>query len=198
MIVAGLILAGGKSRRMGGRDKAFVELGGKPLIARAIARLSPQVDRLWISANGDPAGFAAYGLPVLPDSIPGFAGPLAGVLAGLELAATFGVSHLLSVAVDTPFFPSDLATRLADGASGEIAIAARDGRVHPVCGLWPVSCADALRQALRRGESRVQDFVAARAHRLVDFRGETGDPFFNINTPDDLVMAERRLAGSAS
>lgn len=195
--IAGTILAGGKSRRMGGGDKALRMLAGRPLLAHAVARLQPQVSALAINANGDPARFAAFGLPVVPDSIGDFAGPLAGILAGLEWAAEQpGVTHLATAPADSPFAPFDLVERLRAVPADRIAIAACNGETHQVFGLWPVAAAPVLREWLETGQSRkVLAFVESRRHRVVAFEpvwtvvGEI-DPFFNVNTPDDLTEAE--------
>ncbi|MDB5409048.1 MAG: molybdopterin-guanine dinucleotide biosynthesis protein, partial [Rhodospirillales bacterium] len=149
MTIAGILLAGGLSRRMGGGDKTLRRLGGQPILARIIARVAPQVQALALNANGDPARFAEYGLPVVPDSVAGFAGPLAGVLAGLDWAAGLpGVTHVASFATDAPFVPTNLVARMQtaiahDGA--DLACAASGGRTHPVFGLWPVDLREALR-----------------------------------------------------
>jgi molybdopterin-guanine dinucleotide biosynthesis protein A len=181
MRIAGVILAGGRGRRMGGADKALIPLRGRPLIAHAIARLSPQVTALAISANGDPARFAAFGLPVLADADP--RGPLSGVLAGLGWAA--GHDALVTVAVDTPFFPADLVARLA--AAGAPAMAASRGDLHPTFALWPLTAAPALQAFLASGaHPRVTDFARSLHAATVAF--DDGD-FSNINTPDDLSAA---------
>src|SRR5579859_1574255 len=147
---AGLVLAGGLARRMGGGDKALLPLAGRPLLAHVLDRV--RLGPIAISANGDPARFSQFGLPVLPDGIPDQAGPLAGILAGLEWAAALPeVDHLISVPADTPFLPPDLVARLIaarDAADAEIALAASGGRLHPVVGLWPVALAADLRRAL--------------------------------------------------
>jgi molybdopterin-guanine dinucleotide biosynthesis protein A len=196
--IAGMVLAGGQSRRMG-REKSFVTLGGTPLIANAIARLRPQVDILAINANGDPQRFAAFGLPVIGDTVPGFAGPLAGILAGLEWAATAKAHWLATVSVDTPFFPTDMVARFAGAARpGEIAIARSGGEVHPVFGLFPVTAATSLAAFLTApGTRRVKDWFATRRTVAVDFEALSPgdiDPFFNVNTPADLKRAGRILA----
>jgi molybdopterin-guanine dinucleotide biosynthesis protein A len=193
MSIAGLILAGGRATRMGGRDKAEIELAGQTLLARTIARARPQVGRLLISANRDPALFAPYGLPVLPDTIGDHWGPLAGLLAGLDhLAEAWPqIGWLASFPTDSPFFPETLVARLAEALPGhQIAMATSRGRPEPVFSLWPVSLADELRGALSNGVRKVEDF--ARRYRLtsVDF---PGDAFFNVNTPEDLQQAAKRL-----
>jgi molybdopterin-guanine dinucleotide biosynthesis protein A len=193
--IAGLILAGGRATRMGGEDKALLPVAGRPLVEHAIERLRPQVSMLALSANGDPRRFAWTGLPVIPDGVPGFAGPLAGILAGLEWAAERGADAVVSVAVDTPFFPSDLVARLKAAAEAEgatAAVAATRGpkgvRPHPTFGLWPVAGRGALAAAMADGMRRVRDWSAACGAATAVFDAE-GEPFFNLNTPDDLVRA---------
>lgn len=204
MSVAGVILAGGLARRMGGVDKALVEIGGRPLIELVIERLRPQVDELVINANGDPGRFAAFGLPVVPDPVPGFAGPLAGVLAGMRWAAERGHGHVVSAAADTPFFPSNLVAQLRAAAEAEgapIAMAAtidaeRGLSEHPTFALWPVALADDLEEALTRGALRKIIVWAARhGFARAVFEGG-GMPFFNINTPEDVARAERIMAAA--
>lgn len=199
----GLVLAGGRSRRMGGGDKGLLTLGGRPLLAHVIGRLAPQVGTLALNANGDPARFAAFGLPVEPDGVPDQPGPLAGVLAGLDRAAAEGAAAVVTVAADTPFLPADLVARLeaAAGPSG-FAIAASDGpdgalRLHPTAGLWPVSLREALRAALARGERKVALWAQAQGAAVCPFPSGPADPFFNVNTPDDLAAAEALLAAGA-
>lgn len=198
MEIAGVILAGGRSSRMGGRDKAFVELGRRPLIGHAIERLGAQCAPLAINANGGAERFAAFGLPVLPDDPPDYAGPLAGVLAGLDWAAAEGCSHIVTVAVDTPFFPRDLVARLRaeTGPSGLALAASGEGKIwrHPTFGLWPVALRDDLRAALGEGMRKIVLWADLHDPGRADFGVDGGDPFFNINTPDDLAEAERMLA----
>jgi len=201
--VVGLLLAGGQSRRMGGGDKALRPLGGIPLIDRVIERLRPQVNALVLNVNGDPARFARLGLPVAADSVPGFAGPLAGVLAGLDWAFSHrsDCPYVVSVATDAPFLPIDLVARLAQGldeASADIACAASGGRAHPVFGLWPVRLRYDLRRALVDQAIRKVDLWTAR-HRLttVSFADHPVDPFFNANRPEDLETAAALLAVAA-
>ncbi len=206
MRIAGVILAGGLARRMGGGDKALLPLGGEPLLARVIDRLRPQVEEIVLNANGDPARFARFGLPVVPDTVEGFAGPLAGVLSGMRWAAARGYSHVASAAGDTPFFPEDLVARLRAAAEAEgrpIALAATDDperglSEHPTFGLWPVALADDLEAAL--AEERMRKVVvwcerhgAARAV----FDEAPRLPFFNVNTPEDMLEAERILGEQA-
>ena len=202
--MAGLVLAGGQSRRMGGGDKSLRLLGGRPLIAHVIDRLAPQVGPLAISANSDPALFRAFGLPVLADTVAGSAGPLAGVLAGMVWAARDPVlTHLATAATDTPFFPRDLVARLLDqAAEGRIVLARSFGRCQPVFGLWPLALRGDLADWLAQGDSRKVQVWAAR-HPLaeVDFTpDEAGapDPFFNANTPEELAEAEAMLATGAT
>ena len=196
--IAGVLLAGGQSRRMGGGDKSLRLLGGKPILARVIERSRPQVAVLALNANGDPARFAGFGLPVIADSVPDFAGPLAGVLAGLDWAATLpGITHLASFATDAPFLPRDLVPRLVAGLGGgrcRLACAASGGQAHPVFGLWPVDLRAELRHALVDEEIRKVDrFTARYTLAQVDFPIGEVDPFFNTNRPEDLAAAEQLL-----
>ncbi len=194
----GVILAGGLATRMGGGDKALRELHGQPILAHVIERLRPQVAGMALNANGDPARFAGWGLPVLADSVEGFAGPLAGVLAGLDWAAAEGAESIVTVAADTPFFPGDLVARLTAGAAAagtSIALAAtpEGDRVnrHPTFGLWPVALREDLRAALEGGLRKVVLWTDRHGAVTVTFPAEPFDPFFNINTPEDLAQAER-------
>ncbi|MFC0341905.1 molybdenum cofactor guanylyltransferase MobA [Paracoccus niistensis] len=185
--IAGIVLAGGQSRRMGGGDKGLLDLGGRPLIAHVIERLGCVCA---ISANGDPARFAGFGLPVLPDSLPDWPGPLAGVLAGMDWAAGQGIPRIVTAAADTPFFPRDLAARL--GAAEAPVVMAISGGDHPAFAMWEVSLRDDLRAALVSGTRRMRDWMDAQGAVRVEIPGD--DPFFNINTPADLDAARRRLA----
>lgn len=197
-----LLLAGGKSRRMGGGDKNLLDVAGKPLMAHVIERCVPQGMPAVINANGDAGRFAGFGLPVIADVVDGFAGPLAGVLTGLEHAATHhpDVTHVISLATDAPFLPLDLADRLmaavADGA--EMAQARSSGRRHPVFAIWPVAIAGDLRVALvDEGLRKIDDFTARHDCAVIDFTAEgegAPDPFTNLNTPEDLDMARDLLA----
>ncbi len=193
--LAGLLLAGGQSRRMGGGDKCLLPLGGKPVLAHVISRLQPQLKVLALNANGDPARFRAFGLPVIPDSLPGNLGPLAGVLAGLEWAQTQGnIDSLLTVPTDAPFLPPDLAQRLCaarDQGDADMATVSSFGQRHPVIGLWPVSAAADLRQALLRDGLRKVDAWTARYRLAVATYTDEPDPFFNLNRPEDLAQATR-------
>ena len=199
MKVVGLLLAGGQSRRMGGGDKAMRLLGGIPVLDRVIGRLRPQVEVLVINANGDPARFARFALPVVADSVPGFAGPLAGVLAGLDWAVAHrpDCPYVVSVATDAPFLPVDLVGRLAEGldrANADLACAASGGRSHPVFGLWPVRLRDDLRRAVVDQAIRKVDLWTARYElAMVPFADQPVDPFFNANRPEDLETAAALL-----
>jgi len=202
--VAGVILAGGQSRRMGGGDKALRTLGGETLLAHVIARARPQVRMLALNANGDPKRFSAFALPVIADAVAGFAGPLAGVLTGLEWAHANapGLDWLASFATDAPFFPRDLVTRLLRAASDEradLACAASGGRTHPVFGLWPLRLAADLRRAVvEEGIRKVEDWTGRYRVAVVDFPIRPFDPFFNANRPEDLAEAEQLLATGQS
>lgn len=197
----GVILAGGLSRRMGGGDKCLLPLEGKPLLRHAMERLAPQVAGLVLNANGDPARFAAFGLPVVADSIEGFAGPLAGVLAGLDYAAAHGFDRIVTAAADTPFLPADLVDRLQDAAGKEgtpMAMAAtpdpeRGLSRHPTFALWPISLREDLRQALVDGTRKVIAWTDRHGCASVPFDTDPIDPFFNVNTPDDLARARQML-----
>ena len=189
----GVILAGGLATRMGGGDKGLRELGGRTVLSRVIDRLSPQVAGLALNANGDARRFAEYGLPVIPDSIEGHAGPLAGVLAGLDWAAGQGAETIVTAAADTPFFPGDLVPRLilaTEGMEHPLALAASPEGRHPTFGLWPVALRDDLRAALQAGLRKVVLWTDRHGGRLAKFPGGDPDPFFNVNTPEDLALAE--------
>jgi molybdopterin-guanine dinucleotide biosynthesis protein A len=194
--VTGCILAGGLARRMGGGDKGLIRLGGRLVIDHVLDRLKPQVSQTVLNANGDPARFSEYGLPVVADSVEGFAGPLAGVLAALEWARdNTSAEWVATAATDTPFFPADFVTRMLtaiEAAGADMACAASDGRHHPVFGLWPVRLAADLRHALVEQDIRKVDIWTAR-HKLVtvEFAAEPHDPFFNVNRPEDVEEAER-------
>lgn len=200
--VLGVILAGGLARRMGGGDKALLPLGPGTLLDAVIARARPQVAALLLNANGDPARFARFGLEVAADPLPGFLGPLAGVLAGMEAALRRDppLPWVASLAADTPFFPADLVARLLDAVAregAELACAASGGRTHPVFGLWPSRLAGALRRALaEEGERKIDAWTARHRLAVVDWPTEPLDPFFNVNTPSDLAEASRLLAAN--
>lgn len=192
----GVILAGGQARRMGGGDKGLLKLGDATLLDLVIARIAPQVSRLALNANGDPERFADFHLPVIADTVPDFAGPLAGVLAGLDWAAEDGATHIVTVAADTPFFPTDLAPRLqraAEKAGAPIALARTvDGR-HPTFGLWPVALREDLRNALSEGTRKIIRWAEKEGAASADFSADRFDPFFNVNTPEDLSEAQRMI-----
>lgn len=203
MNVTGLLLAGGLSRRMGGGDKSLCPLAGRPLLQHVIDRLRSQVHALVLNANGDPARFARFGLPVVADTVPDFAGPLAGVLAGLDWAAANrpDCPFIVSVATDAPFLPGDLVARLAEemhAAGAELACAASGGQAHPVIGLWPVRLRADLRQALvTEGIRKVDQWTARYRLATVPFADRPIDPFFNANRPEDLERAETMLGPAA-
>jgi molybdenum cofactor guanylyltransferase len=199
-----VILAGGLARRIGGGDKPMREIGGQTILARVVARLAPQCDGLVLNANGQPARFAAFGLPVIEDSVAGFAGPLAGVLAALDWVAEqrSGIRWIVSAPGDCPFLPRDLAARLHRARSeqdAQLAVAASGGRAHPVIGLWNVTLRDELRQALTsEGVRRVDRWTARYRIATVSWPTAPFDPFFNINTADDLAEAGRLVAVDAA
>ena len=190
----GVVLAGGLARRMGGGDKALLPLGAGVVLDEVLARLEPQVAGVVLNANGDAGRFAAFGLEVVPDSLDGFLGPLAGVLAGMEWAAKQGGSHVVSVAGDTPFFPGDLVPQLMLAAeTAPIALAATSDGRHPTFGLWPVALAAELRAALEGGLRKVVAWTDEMGCASATFPDQPFDPFFNINTPEDLARAEALL-----
>ena len=197
----GVLLAGGLARRMGGGDKCLQPLGGRPILGHVIERSRPQCAALLLNANGEPARFGGFDLPVAPDLVEGFAGPLAGVLTGMAWAREHRpeLPWIATFATDTPFFPTDLVARLVEAVEregAELACASSGGRAHPVFGLWTVRLEDDLRRAMADEGIRKVDIWTAR-HRLVqvDFATQPFDPFFNTNRPDDLAEAERLLAG---
>jgi molybdopterin-guanine dinucleotide biosynthesis protein A len=197
--ILGVILAGGGAVRMGGGDKCLLKLGGRPILAHVVERLAPQVDGVALSANGDPERFAGFGLPVLPDGLMD-AGPLAGVLAGLDWAAARGARGIVTAAADTPFLPRDLVTALraaAHAADRSLAMAMTPGEAgldaHPTFGLWPVAQREELRTALAAGTRRLAAWAEARGCARAIFH-DRGEPFFNVNTPEDLARARAMLA----
>lgn len=196
----GLVLAGGLARRMGGGDKALIQIGGAPILDRVLARLKPACAQLILNANGDPARFAAYRLPVVADRVPDFAGPLAGVLAGLDWAAQNrpDLGWVASAPADCPFLPSDLVPRLhaaARAARLPLACARSGAWRHPVVGLWPVALRGELRHALlSEGLHKIETWTARYGVALGDWPAEPIDPFFNVNTPEDAAEAERLAA----
>jgi molybdenum cofactor guanylyltransferase len=191
-----MLLAGGQARRMGGGDKPLIRIAGRPILAWLMDRLAPQCTGFILNANGDSRRFAEFRVPVIADDIQGYAGPLAGILAGLDWLADHrpSIAWGLSVATDTPFIPVDLVSRLHAGRfaqAADIAVAASAGRPHPVVALWPVAIRAALRTAIVEEEIRKIDRFTARfrlAH--INWPAEPFDPFFNINSPRDLVAAE--------
>lgn len=195
-MIAGVILAGGRAARMGGGDKGLRRVRGLRLMDHVLERLSPQVDAMAINANGDPARLAEFGLPVLADSLPDHPGPLAGVLAGLDWAAGIGADGIVTVAADTPFFPRDLAARLvaAAGPSGLCLAASPDEEArmqrHPTFGLWPIALRDDLRAALTGGLRKIVLWTDGHGAGTAAFASDPFDPFFNVNTPEDLALAE--------
>ena len=195
-----VILAGGLARRMGGGDKPMREIGGKSILARVVARLAPQCDGLILNANGDPARFASFGLPVIADSVADFPGPLAGILAALDWTATNrpDIEFVLSTAGDCPFLPRDLVARLHQARaeqSAQLAVAASGEQSHPVIGVWSIGLREQLRHALVVEDVRKIDRWTAR-YRLatVTWPATPLDPFFNANTVDDIAEAERLAA----
>ena len=192
----GLVLAGGLARRMGGGDKALIKVGGVPILDRVLERLRGACETIVLNANGDPARFARYGLPVVPDGIPDFAGPLAGILAGLDWAAAHapGTQWLASVPGDCPFLPRDLVARLyaARATAATLLACARSGEWrHPVVGLWRVDLRDDLRHALAvEGLRKIEIWTARHGIALASWPDQPFDPFFNVNTPDDAATAD--------
>ena len=195
----GLVLAGGLARRMGGGDKAKIEINGVSILDRVLATLSAQCVGIAINANGDPERFADAGVPVVPDSVEGFAGPLAGILAGLDwlAAQTTGVEWMLSVPGDCPFLPDDLVERLHAArrkmGTGVPLACARSGEWrHPVVGLWPLALREDLRNALTvEGLRKIEMWTARHGVALAEWPDQPVDPFFNVNTPDDVKRAEQ-------
>lgn len=214
--IVGVLLAGGQSRRMfsGGRrdtaeplqsgDKGLLDLGGRPMLSHVADRLAPQVGRMIINANGDPSRFAQFGLPVVADTVGGFAGPLAGILAAMRWTAAHApkARFIATVSTDAPFLPHDLVAQLiATEATepGGIALAASGGELHPVIGLWPVRLADDLEEALNQGVRKVLAWTDRHGTLPVDFPFQRAgasciDPFFNANTPEELAQARELLA----
>jgi len=193
----GLVLAGGLARRMGGGDKARIVIGGETILSRVLTRLTPQCASVILNANGDAARFADTGLPVVPDSVPDFAGPLAGVLAGLDWAAANApaIADVVSLPGDCPFPPRDLVARLAaarDAESKPLACARSGDWRHPVVGLWPVALRDDLRRALTgEGLHKIEIWTARHGVAIADWPATPVDPFFNVNTPEDAAEANR-------
>ncbi|MES0383492.1 MAG: molybdenum cofactor guanylyltransferase MobA [Hyphomicrobium sp.] len=200
--VVGILLAGGKSSRMGGGDKCLRSVGGRPILARIIERLEPQVTGMVINANGEAARFAEFGLPVVADSIAGFVGPLAGIHAGLEWVKSNrpDVRYAITAPTDTPFLPADLVDRFIAQlkVSPSLLVARSDAGMHPVVALWPVELSTDLEDALRHGNRKAGEFV--RQHSAIEVYFETAkvggsliDPFLNINEPEELSKADALL-----
>jgi molybdopterin-guanine dinucleotide biosynthesis protein A len=206
-LVTGVILAGGQSRRMGGGDKGLLDLGGRPMLAYVVERLAPQVGRMVINANGDPDRFAAFGLPVVADTLADFPGPLAGVLAGMRWsrANTPSARWIATAAGDAPLLPDDLVARCLKAVAarpGAIALAQSAGELHPVIGLWPVALADDLDAQLVAGVRKVLAWTGRHGTAAVPFAmlhlaGTEIDPFFNANTPQELDSLRAILAQAA-
>lgn len=185
-----IILAGGRATRMGGGDKGLLMLAGKPLLAHVIARLMPQCTPLALNANGDPARFAAFHLPILPDTVPDHPGPLAGVLAGMDWAASLGASAVITAAADTPFLPRTLAATLhAHAGPSGLCLAATENGLQPTFGLWPTALRHDLRTALQSGQRKMRDWAESQGTTTALFSTTPFDPFFNVNTPQDLITA---------
>ncbi len=194
----GLILAGGLARRMGGGDKTLIPIGEKTILERAIARLGCQCAGLLINANGDLSRFSRFGLPVVSDDIEGFAGPLAGILAGLDWVAANApaTAWIVSVPGDCPFLPHDLVARLhgARSAQQQPLACARSGEWrHPVAGLWPVGLRHDLRNALDAGVRKIEAWTGKHGVALAEWPADPVDPFFNVNTPEDAAEADRMV-----
>jgi molybdenum cofactor guanylyltransferase len=196
----GLVLAGGLARRMGGGDKGLIRIGRETILERAVARVGPQCAGVIINANGDPTRFAAFRLPVVADDVEGFAGPLAGILAGLDWLAANAptIGWLASVPGDCPFLPRDLVSRLhaARTATGVPLACAKSGDWrHPVVGLWPVDLrADLRRAVVTEGLRKIEVWTARHGVALAEWPAEPVDPFFNVNTPEDAAQAQRFAA----
>jgi molybdopterin-guanine dinucleotide biosynthesis protein A len=192
----GLVLAGGLARRMGGGDKTLLDIGATTILARVLDRLAPQCSGIALNANGDPARFAFTGLPVVPDDVPGFAGPLAGILAGLDWAAAHApaTAFIASVPGDCPFLPRDLLARLHAvriAAATPLACARSGDWRHPVVGLWPVALRADLRKALvAEGLRKIEVWTARHGVAIAEWPDRPIDPFFNVNTPEDAARAQ--------
>ena len=198
--ILGLVLAGGLARRMGGGDKARIRVGGATILQRVLGCITPQCARVIINANGDPARFADTALTVVADEVPDFAGPLAGILAGLDWAAAnmSEICDIVSVPGDCPFLPADLVARLAaarKAAATPLACARSGDWRHPVVALWPVSLREDLRRALtQEGLHKIEVWTARHGVAIAEWPSAPVDPFFNVNTPEDAAAAER-MAG---
>lgn len=195
--VLGVLLAGGLAQRMGGGDKPLKLVGGISILDRVIGRMVMQCDRLALNANGDPARFEFTSLPVFPDAIPDYAGPLAGILAGMDFAAAQGFTDILTVSADSPFLPRDLSLRLTlerRGAQLKLACAKSGGFTHPPIGLWDVELRHDLRSALLEGERKIDRWTKRHGVAEVEWPTLPFDPFFNANRPEDITAAEAILA----
>lgn len=198
--VAGIVLAGGRGRRMGGADKSFLTLAGRPLLAHVIARAQPQVDRLIINANADRTRFKEFGLPVVPDCVPGFLGPLAGILAGLSWSKSNcpKAEWLATFPNDCPFFPETMVARLIAAARNEktlVASAVSAGRHHPVFAVWSTTIGATPKEIFETKQvRRVDAGLALFSNTQVEFAVQDVDPFFNVNAPEDLALAEQLVA----
>lgn len=189
----GVVLAGGQSRRMGHTDKTLMSFAGTPLAKHVLDRIEPQVDAVIINTNADAALFETFDVPVLPDTVQGFAGPLAGVLTALQYASENQFTQVVSVAADTPFFPGDFVEQLVSAGTYDIVLAGSGGHRQPTFGLWSVAIKDDLERFLTEGEERkIMRFVQQHTWATVEFetdKPEAPDPFFNINTPEDMKQA---------
>ena len=200
----GLVLAGGLARRMGGGDKALIRVGGRTILAQILDRLGPQCSGIILNVNGDPARFTFTGLPVVADGVPGFAGPLAGILAGLDWIAVHrpDISWMASVPSDCPFLPSDLIVRLHEARSIEgqsLACARSGGWSHPVVGLWPVTLRDDMRHALvHESLHKIGIWTGRHGVAAAEWPSTPYDPFFNVNSPDEAAVADRIAAQHSS
>ena len=194
-MIPGAILAGGNSRRLGGGDKCLLPLGEGSILTRVIASLRPQTSALLINSNSDPALFRAAGLPVRADVLPGRLGPLAGMHTAMLWAQEIGADAVLTAPADTPFLPADLVSQLDAGReAGQAAIAVSGGELHPVVGIWPSALAEQLRDHLAHDVYRVRTWLGQISFRTVEFDSGGMDPFWNINTPDDLAFARAAVA----
>jgi molybdopterin-guanine dinucleotide biosynthesis protein A len=200
----GLVLAGGLARRMGGGDKALIRIGQSTILERVLERLRPPCRGIVLNVNGDPARFASFGLPVVPDDVEGFAGPLAGILAGLDWVSVHApdIHWVISAPGDCPFLPRDLVQRLhvaRSAAATPLACAQSGGWRHPVVGLWPVGLRDDLRHALvADGLRKIEVWTARHGVALAQWPAEPVDPFFNVNTPEDIAEANRLASQDAA
>lgn len=187
MSIVSVILAGGKAERMGGKNKALVLLGGQTLAARVEERLRHQTETVAINTNRDQDEF---NLPIVDDGFGKSYGPLDGILGAVRFAKAISCSHVLTVSIDTPFIPLNLVEKLRDGPENQIAIAASNGKIHGTCALWPVNCEASLSDFILAGKSlKLMNYLNGKGFRTVDFSHQNPDPFFNINTSEDLAAA---------